>query len=292
MTYSDVLGGYAGQGNIDADPLFISPEWNDYRLQWGSPCIDAGDPDPQYNDPDSTRADMGAFYFDQSVPLRVLVTPFEMPIEIPATGGSFDYYIQVTNSGLLGLSVDVWCDVTLPNGNVFGPTLGPVNVEVGSEITLGRERTQNVPGGAPAGTYVYNAYATAGTDISTDSFTFEKLGSAGLDGLAGWFNTGESFEEIGEGSSTALQEEFALLGAYPNPFNPLTVLSFKLHDASIVNLAVYDISGRLVTTLVNGWRDAGIHEVTFDASGLPSGVYLYRLTAGEFSDSGKMVLMK
>jgi hypothetical protein len=59
-----------------------------------------------------------------------------------------------------------------------------------------------------------------------------------------------------------------------------------------VNLAVYDISGRLVTTLVNGWREAGVHEVTFDGSGLVSGVYLYQLEAGDFTAGGKMVLIK
>ncbi|HDH58030.1 MAG TPA: T9SS type A sorting domain-containing protein, partial [Bacteroidetes bacterium] len=70
------------------------------------------------------------------------------------------------------------------------------------------------------------------------------------------------------------------------------VLSYKLQDASIVNLSVYDISGRKVAELVNGWRDAGVHKVTFDSSGLASGVYIYRIHAGDFSATGKMVLMK
>jgi hypothetical protein len=61
---------------------------------------------------------------------------------------------------------------------------------------------------------------------------------------------------------------------------------------SHVNLGVYDISGRKVAELVDGWRDAGAHEVMFDGSGLASGMYLYRLKAGEFETTGKMVLMK
>ncbi|TKJ41002.1 hypothetical protein CEE37_04880 [candidate division LCP-89 bacterium B3_LCP] len=89
-----------------------------------------------------------------------------------------------------------------------------------------------------------------------------------------------------------IPNHFTLYSAFPNPFNPTTVLSFQLSVSSRINLTVYDISGRLVTTLVNGWRDAGVHEVTFDGSDLVSGVYLYRLTAGEFTDTGKMVLMK
>ncbi|MCK4311361.1 MAG: hypothetical protein KAW88_01350 [Candidatus Cloacimonetes bacterium] len=50
-----------GEGNIDADPLFVDPDNGDYHLQTGFPCIDAGNPDPQYNDPDATRNDMGAY---------------------------------------------------------------------------------------------------------------------------------------------------------------------------------------------------------------------------------------
>lgn len=64
VTYSDVEGGYDGTGNIDDDPMFIDPLIHDFHLQAESPCIDAGDPASPI-DPDSTRADMGAYYFDQ-----------------------------------------------------------------------------------------------------------------------------------------------------------------------------------------------------------------------------------
>ncbi len=86
--------------------------------------------------------------------------------------------------------------------------------------------------------------------------------------------------------------ELALLRAYPNPFNPSTVASFELRVPSQVSLKVYDTAGRLVATLVDGWREAGVQEVTFDGSGLAAGIYIYRLTTGEFTASGKMVLMK
>ncbi|MBU1881993.1 T9SS type A sorting domain-containing protein, partial [bacterium] len=82
------------------------------------------------------------------------------------------------------------------------------------------------------------------------------------------------------------------INAHPNPFNPTTAISIQLSAGSEVNLSVYDISGRKVATLIDGFRNAGSHEVTFDGSQLASGIYLYRLTAGEFSAVGKMVLMK
>ncbi len=90
----------------------------------------------------------------------------------------------------------------------------------------------------------------------------------------------------------ALAAEFRLVGAHPNPFNPTTTISYKLQAASCVSLKVYDAAGSLVAELVGGRREVGSHEITFDGSGLPSGVYYYRLTAGTDVASGKMVLMK
>jgi len=89
-----------------------------------------------------------------------------------------------------------------------------------------------------------------------------------------------------------LPESPVLLGNYPNPFNPQTIISFALPDNGFVKLSVFDISGRQMAQLVNGWREAGYHEVTFDASGLASGMYLYRLSAGNTAISGKMMLVK
>ena len=74
--------------------------------------------------------------------------------------------------------------------------------------------------------------------------------------------------------------------------NPTTTIGFGLPERARVELTVYDITGRQVAELVNGWRDVGVHEVTFDASDLSSGIYIYRLQAGEYEASGKMVLLK
>ncbi len=91
---------------------------------------------------------------------------------------------------------------------------------------------------------------------------------------------------------SAIPDEFALRGPYPNPFNPVTRFKIELPVASWVTLEIFDIGGRSLGFAVDGWRSAGYHEVTFDASGLASGLYVYRLEAGEFMASGKMVLMK
>ncbi|MFH1861793.1 MAG: T9SS type A sorting domain-containing protein [bacterium] len=95
-----------------------------------------------------------------------------------------------------------------------------------------------------------------------------------------------------EEGKAMLPAEIRLEQNYPNPFNPQTLIRYALPRAYDVALTIYDISGRQVAELMNGWQSAGWHEVEFDGSGLASGLYVYRLQAEGFSSSGKMVLLK
>src|SRR5690606_8237523 len=90
----------------------------------------------------------------------------------------------------------------------------------------------------------------------------------------------------------ALPSAFALSQNYPNPFASRTVIEYALPEAGPVKLAVYDAVGRLVATLVEGERPAGYHEVVWEAGGLASGVYFYRLEAGAFQRTHKLVLVQ
>jgi hypothetical protein len=85
---------------------------------------------------------------------------------------------------------------------------------------------------------------------------------------------------------------FSLEQNYPNPFNPVTTIRFGLARTVDVNLTLYDILGRRVAVLVNERRDAGVHEVRFDATGLSSGVYFYQLKAGESIQTRKLLLVR
>jgi hypothetical protein len=89
-----------------------------------------------------------------------------------------------------------------------------------------------------------------------------------------------------------LPQEFILNQNYPNPFNPTTNFEFRIANRELVTLQVFDVLGREISTLVNEVRPAGVYTVRWDASSLPSGVYYYRIQAGAFVDSKKMVLMK
>ena len=90
----------------------------------------------------------------------------------------------------------------------------------------------------------------------------------------------------------AVPQENYLSQNYPNPFNPSTTIRFGLSKQSEVQLEVFNMIGQRVRTIVNGERSAGNHEISFDASGLPGGVYIYRLQAEGYSETKKLILLK
>jgi len=90
----------------------------------------------------------------------------------------------------------------------------------------------------------------------------------------------------------ALPKVFSLHQNYPNPFNPTTTIQFSIAKSSMVNLKIFDLLGREVETLVDGPMEAGTHEVTFDATRFASGIYFYRLKAGSFTATKRLVLLK
>ena len=89
-----------------------------------------------------------------------------------------------------------------------------------------------------------------------------------------------------------IPEGFALEQNYPNPFNPSTTIQYDLPVAGFVTLKVFDVLGREVAVLVQEYLKAGQYNVTFNAEGLPSGVYLYRIQAGDFVATKRLLLLK
>lgn len=294
VMYCDVLGGYIGTGNINLDPLFIDLDQRDFRLQWGSPCIDAGHPDSLYADPDGTTADIGAFFYDQSNPVRILLTPYNAPHLIPYSGGAFDFEIRLSNVGMTPVSVTAWCDVTLPGGSHYGPTVGPVTFLLPAGALLACTRTQNVPAFAAPGLYHYNAYATSAVATSSDTFIFAKLAGEGASFVGSWYNIGEEWERFDTDASVFIPPDFAL-EVFPNPLNPTAALTYTLPYTARVACEVFDLQGRRV------WEDeqtdqmqqpAGKHRIVFDGSHWAAGIYFYRLSINDQTLFGKLLLLK
>jgi hypothetical protein len=102
-----------------------------------------------------------------------------------------------------------------------------------------------------------------------------------------------TYETLLGGIQTAeVPNQFYLNQNYPNPFNPVTTIKYGIPKSANVTLKIYDMLGREVTTLVNEKKDPGTYNVEFDATNFASGLYLYKITAGDFSAVKKMMLIK
>jgi plastocyanin len=99
-------------------------------------------------------------------------------------------------------------------------------------------------------------------------------------------------EPVSVDDDNLVADKFKLLQNFPNPFNPTTKIEYQILERSFVSLKVYNILGYEVASLVNEEKPTGVYNVNFDASGLSSGMYLYRLQAGSFVETKKMSLIK
>ncbi|NUQ83036.1 MAG: T9SS type A sorting domain-containing protein, partial [Bacteroidetes bacterium] len=136
---------------------------------------------------------------------------------------------------------------------------------------------------------------------NTASIIFSNNGASQTANLSrtneGWYKSGTWYssqpagkDELSTGSETP--ETIMLTQNYPNPFNPSTSIRFYMPATGDVKLTVYDVLGHEVRTLTNGTLSDGWHTFTFDATGLTSGVYFYRLESENFQSIKKMTLMK
>jgi len=154
VTYSNVEGGWTGLGNLDEDPMFVRVGRRDVRLLWPSPSIDAGHPDSL--DPDSTRGDMGALFFDQSKELVVYVTPESKSV---AAGDRWRVLYSVVNchdepKSCWGI-VELWT----PEGEPWphNPLQGPAYTTFAANSSWQTLQRYNVPWQTPLGTWRLSA---------------------------------------------------------------------------------------------------------------------------------------
>jgi len=133
-------------------------------------------------------------------------------------------------------------------------------------------------------TYVVRALAFRST---IDSTLF-----AGVAGTAGQGIYEYSYGPLGIPNPNEIPTAFKLLQNYPNPFNPVTKIVYQIPKASYIKLSVYDASGKLVSILVDGYQSQLTNTVDFNAEGLSSGVYFYKIESGDFKDVKRMVLVK
>jgi len=173
--------------------------------------------------------------------------------------------------------------------------LGPIQLKIMPKGTMTGIIAHDVPPEAPTGSYVYTAkIGTSMEDMwDHDSFDFDVIEGTKI-GTTGW----QVVEFTIEGKdmlprlAADLPTKFTGLSNSPNPFNVSSVISYDLETSGNVTLEVYDLLGRRVATLVDGEQQSGEHQVLWDASECASGIYFYRLTAGDFTETRRTTLLK
>jgi Secretion system C-terminal sorting domain len=177
-----------------------------------------------------------------------------------------------------GLSASTRFDVALP-------TQGLLGIRRPNALYVAYRPNSSAPWQAVSsyldGNYI-KAFNRSGTEFG--QYAIASSTSAGANPLIGALNAPRN--------SSAKVESFELKQNYPNPFNPTTVIAYQLPQAAQVSLEVFDILGRKVATLVNEQKAAGNYAVPFNGVSLASGVYFYRLQAGNFVKTNKMMLIK
>jgi len=114
--------------------------------------------------------------------------------------------------------------------------------------------------------------------------------SSFVDNALTWFGTSKTSSVPAE--DYGIVQKYNLSQNYPNPFNPETQISYSIAKAGLVKLAIYNVLGQKVADLVDEHKEANSYKVTFDASDLTSGLYFYRLEAGDYSKTMKMMLLQ
>lgn len=140
-------------------------------------------------------------------------------------------------------------------------------------------------GDSPSG----HEYTYVDRSVVNDVVYTYRLIAYGVDGTATIYGQSVSATPT---AGNGLVTEYSLMQNYPNPFNPTTTISYTVREMGDVSLKVYAVDGREVATLVDATQDAGSYSIDFDASGLASGMYLYKMTVNGYTASQKMVLMK
>ena len=255
-----------GEGNIIGEnPLFVNIDEGDYHLTADSPCIDAGDPDSP-EDPDGTRADMGAYYFHQR---DIDVDPDTLEFLSVQTGVTDTLSLTIRNTGLTALTIH---SMSLDDeGSPFEiiSEADTFSIEAESETTV------LITFSSDEQAEYRTTLRITSDDPDQDTILIPLIGTA-----------------LGVDEEVNIPLSFAISGVFPNPFNSTTTITYGLDKSVPTRLMLYDLTGREVVTLVEGNMQTGYHTTILEASDLPSGLYFVRLESVSEVATQKIMLIR
>ena len=279
-------GGWDGEGNIDANPLFCDPDSGDYTLAENSPCVGTGE----------NGANMGAFGVGCGIQVDWDFSLSEPVIEVMGID-------NVWNPGdTISVEMD-FCN----NTDVAHNWYPGVTIESDSSLTslhighiwfyvMFADECHAISWGTIANTSLisdtiveFRAYPEALNCQNQPEYC--------INGDTLTFEVPIVVQVISAEPEPFTPEEFSLRQNYPTPFNPVTTLRYDLPENGHVTITIYDMLGREVKTLINQTQDAGYRSIIWNATNdydkrVSAGIYLYQIQAGEYISTKKMVLLK
>jgi parallel beta-helix repeat protein len=313
----------SGTGNIKNDPKFVAVFSHNFNLRADSPCISAGDPNSPL-DPDSTRTDMGAFYYNTKANggtgLYINELMADNITTLAEKDGEFSDWIEIYNAGQSAVDIGgmfltddfntpkMW---QIPENKTDSTTIKP-----GQYLILWADKAMN-----KGVLHVDLKLSAAGEQLAlikidnkqivivdSVSFSLQKPDVSwgrDYDSAPDWrfFNlptpgsTNDPLYNHDSSDSELIPTRFMVHQNYPNPFNPATTIFFELSSASHVTVEIYNLLGQRVAKLVQEQKQAGVYKIIWNAVGdtgnqLPSGIYFLRVTAGAMTATRKMMLIR
>jgi len=278
---------------IYVDPQFTGGTGAEaFFLQEDSPCIDAGD--PTIFDPDGTRSDIGAFYYDQGQGIfRIALQQGELPSVVPASGGAYRIDIRAANMTSLTLEADIWTKAYGPGGIVINPLFIDINIPFEGFEQISLHPLVDIPAGAPPGEYRMAGFIGAFPASIADSSSFFFRKAASEKAAPGDLNTSiTSYLEEPSVPSASSDATGLTFNLSPNPFNSSSTLSLNLNEITYIKLKIYDILGRTVDIIAEGYYPAGPQNINLSSSNLSNGIYFAVITAGGKNYSQKFAVVK
>jgi hypothetical protein len=224
---------------------------------------------------------------DATPDVSVEMVPDDPPVNVPA-GGYFTFTGSLTNNTGSNMTVDVVIMLDVPGYGFYGPldVIQNVPLQPYQNISVPGIR-QDIPAFAPLGDYRYFAYCGELPAAVIDESYFDFTVIAPQNGTAGdWSLHGWNIDEAG------IAGQYFISSNYPNPFNAATEIRYTLTAEADVRIDIYNISGQLVETLLDARQPAGEKSVVWNASSYSSGIYFYKISAGDQICTWRMTLLK
>lgn len=273
----------------ESDSLFIqlaAGDSADYNIRFttdqvlaGSSSVTIAISDTALNYSETVHYTVESFASGPSYSISVLDSSDNIPAGSIRELGGFAYNltdepIMLTMVREIGNLPQGW-STSLCFGSCFSSIEDTVDVQIGAGDSLAYSITFVTDSLAGMGTASLKFFVAGEQDTTVHNFSIETTAT-----------------DIAKKSNLAEITTFRLLGNYPNPFNPGTVIKYQLSRSEFVELGVFNTLGKKVATLISQKQNAGLHAIRFDAPDLSSGTYLYRLKAGKQVLTGKMLLLK